>query len=146
MSKRLFLYETRALFFSVIHITLKIISFCSLYNTICPGLYSYLTTWTFNKNSKPPFDGWLITTKRAQHRFAIPQKEVVKLNRKLKGRLWMVKTRQRANKAGKLAGNSSSCCSPGLFASHFQSYTRRYMRIILSVTLCLDVLRDFLRQ
>ena len=116
----------------IIHIILKIISFCSLYNTICPGLYSYLNNWTFNKNSKPPFDGWPITTKRAQHGFAIPQKEVVKLNRKLKGRLWMIESRRRANKAGKLAGNSSSCCSPGLlqllFASSFKA--RRYMREI----------------
>ena len=74
----------------------------------------------------------LITTKRAQHRFAIPQKEVVKLNRKLKGRLWMIESRRRANTAGKLAGNSSSCCSPGLFQLLFPSSfkARGYMREI----------------
>ena len=39
---------------------------------------------------------------------------------------------QATNKAGKLAGNSSSCCSPGLFQLLFASSfkARRYMREI----------------
>ena len=44
----------------------------------------------------------------------------------------MIESRRRANKAGKLAGNSSSCCSPGLFQLLFASSfkARRYMREI----------------